>query len=82
MREIAIPSRDLPREWLSVENAEWRYTQCLGLPRGNEITKYSAVRAGAESEVSSKERYSLRHTTARKMGLFESWKLFVGAMII
>ena len=63
-----------------MENEEWRYTQCLGLPRGDEITEYSAVRA--ESEVSSKERYSLRHTTARKMGLFESWKLFVGAMII
>ena len=80
MREIAIPSRDSRRDWLSVENEEWRYTQCLGLPRGDEITEYSAVRA--ESEVSSKERYSLCHTTARKMGLFESWKLFVGAMII
>ena len=63
-----------------MENEEWRYTQCLGLPRVDEITEYSAVRA--ESEVSSKERYSLRNTTARKMGLFESWKLFVGAMII
>ena len=52
MREIAILSRDSPREWLSVENEEWRYTQCLGLPRGDEITEYSAVRA--ESEVSSK----------------------------